>query len=147
MLMQDLSQTVFRILRYCEHYLLAYNSGGEGIHSPYLFYIVRMLMRDDNAYYAWREIEKQRARLLCDTQIIRVTDYGTGRWKEPNRGVSDIAPKCLENAKLGQLFFRWLVFLSRESKCPLHIVDLDTSLFITTAYLAAAHTKNDIITF
>lgn len=147
MLMQDLSQTVFRILRYCEHYLLAYNSGGEGIHSPYLFYMVRMLMRDDNAYYAWREIEKQRARLLCDTQTIRVTDYGTGRWKEPNRCVSDIAHKCLENAKLGQLFFRWLVFLSRESKCPLHIVELGTSLGITTAYLAAAHTKNNIITF
>lgn len=146
MLMQDLSQIVFRILRYCEHCLMAYNSGGEGIHSPYLFYLVRMLMRDDNAYYVWHDIEQQRARLFCDTQTVCVSDYGTGRGKEPNRRVCDIAHKCLESAKLGQLFFRWLVFLSHESKRPLRIVELGTSFGITTAYLAAAHTKNSIIT-
>ena len=35
-----------------KHYLTAWNTGGENIHSPSLFYFVRMILYDKNQYYA-----------------------------------------------------------------------------------------------
>ena len=142
-----ISAIMFRFLGYCRHYLCGYHSCGEGIHSPYLFYLVRMVSRDENAYYVWHDIEQQRSRLLGDRRTICVSDYGTGRDRTPQRLVCDIARRCLERPKMGQLFFRWLVFLSHNSHRPLQVVELGTSFGITTSYLSSAHSDNQITTF
>ena len=147
MSLHPISTLVSRAWRYAKHWLCAYNSKGEGIHSPYLFYLVRMVSCDENAYYVWRDIEKQRMRLLRDEHPIHVTDFGTGSQRDAARRVCDLAKHSLERPRIAQLFFRWLVFLSREAKRPLRVVELGTSLGITTAYLASAHSANRVTTF
>lgn len=145
--MYDISSILFRLRGYVKHGLLAYNSRGEGIHSPYLFTLVRMITCDENGYYVWSDIERSRGRLLQDSTVLHVQDYGTGKSNNPDRRVCDIAKGSLECAKIAQLFFRWIVFLSRNAKEPLEIVELGTSLGITTAYLALANRRNKVTTF
>ena len=141
------SRLAFRVWGYIKHRLCAYNSKGEGIHSPYLFNLVRMVTYDSNAYYVWREIEHRRALLLQDERAIQVTDYGTGSCRDAQRRICDIAKHSLERPQVAQILFRWLVFLTRDAKRPLQMVELGTSLGITTAYLASAHSANQVITF
>ena len=145
--MCDLSSILFRLLRYCKHRLLAYNSKGEGIHSPYLFYLVRMVTCDENAYYVWHDIERRRALLLQDETHIHVKDFGIGNARPADRSVHEIASGSLERTEIAQLFFRWIVFISRNAERPMEIVELGTSLGITTAYLATANTANRVTTF
>lgn len=141
--------SVFRILSYIKHLLTAWNSTGEGIHSPWLFYIVRMLMRDENRYYCWSAIERRRHLLTECRDTISVTDYGTGgspEGKEMRRRVCDIARTQLESPKIAQLLFRLAVFLGSEEHRALEILELGTSLGITTAYLASADSRNHVVT-
>ncbi len=143
--------TLFRAWHYLRHRLTAWNTGGEGIHSPYLFRWVRFSMYDTHAYYAFSPIEKQRIRLLNDKQNICLTDYGTGASRSPQRRVCDIATTSLQKPKYARLLFRLVQFLTSEqdpNRChPLNIVELGTSLGITTAYLAAPHSQNHVLTY
>ena len=64
---KDLAHRVFAYLR---HLFCAWNTTGEGIHSPYLFELVRFVLRDENAYYCFADIERRRELLLaCEIWI------------------------------------------------------------------------------
>lgn len=137
---------IYRCWSFWKHWLTAWNTGGEGIHSPYLFYLVRMLMYDQNAYYCWYEIEQRRYAMLHAPKMIHVDDYGVGQGQKAERLVMDIAKQSLERPKVAQLMFRWLRYMG-ENKKGLQVVELGTSLGITTAYLASAHSLNQVLTF
>lgn len=144
----NLQIVLLRARAYLRHLFGAWNTRGEGIHSPYLFYLVNILLWDDNAYYCWRDIEAQRTLLKANTRALKVVDYGTGNRDKDDetRSVCDIANSSLEKPSVAQMFFRWLVFLSQQSQKPLTIFELGTSLGITTAYLAKPHSRNRVIT-
>ena len=133
------NDAIHRICAWLKHRLTATNTLGHGIHSPKLYYIVESLFYDDNAYYAFAHIEKQRQRLLRARKTIYVNDFGTGASGE--RKVADIAAASLKPAKQAQLLFRLVNYLN-----PQNIVELGTSLGITTAYLAMAAPKAKVIT-
>lgn len=144
------SSTFYRIFAYLRHVLTAWNTTGEAIHSPYLFHIVRFLFRDENSYYCFADIERRREQLLACEDRLDVVDYGSCGSPEGthvHRRVCDIAKNHLESARMGQLLFRLIVFMSEHEKRPLRIVELGTSLGITTAYLAAADSRNQVLTF
>ena len=132
--------------------MTAWNTSGEGIHSPRLFYLVRMLFRDSNRYYVWRLIEERRRAMLQSSQIIQVTDFGVGQSRPAKRKVGDIARNSLSDRRVAELLFRLVVHMTGseyrlQSHGPLHIVELGTSLGITTAYLAAVDSQNRVVTF
>ena len=68
-----------RIASYIRHRLTSWNTGGEGVHSPYLFELVRMVIYDENRYYSWQDIENRRYAMLHAPKMLHVTDYGTGQ--------------------------------------------------------------------
>lgn len=145
---------LYRVWSYVRHNLTAWHSGGEGVHSPTLFYIVRMIIYDENAYYAYAHIEQQRKRLLRSKETLQQHDYGTGaraseeqQPKVITRSVSDVARTHLESPKAGQLLFRLANYLTAAQGKPLTIVELGTSLGITTAYLAAPDSRNAVLTY
>ncbi len=148
----ELKQTAYRTLSYLRHHLTAWHTGGEGIHSPYLFYWVRHCLYDDNRYYAFASIERQRAAMLSSSNVLTVNDYGTGKNRNNQRTVKDIAASSLEKPKNGQILFRLVQFLgdrewnSRPQDKGLHILELGTSLGITTAYLASPSAQNKVVT-
>ena len=144
---------LYRIGTWITHSATAWNTAGEGIHSPYLFEWVRMVMYDSHAYYAWAQIEERREAMLRAPKLIDYVDFGSGanQGTSRKRMVSDIAKTDLEPRLYGELLFRlvnWLGHQVREEEGrDLNIIELGTSLGITTAYLAMADSRNHVLTF
>ena len=140
---------IHQIGAFIRHFLTAWNTSGEAIHSPYLFRLVRFVLRDENAYYCFRDIERRREFLLACEDSLDVVDYGSAGSPEGlhvQRRVCDIAKNHLESARVGQVLFRIVNFLHEEEKRPLQILELGTSLGITTAYLASPDSRNKVLT-
>ncbi len=140
-----ISLTFYRAFSYLKHRISAWNTGGEGIHSPSLFYLVRFLFPRQHAYYVWEEIEDRRQAMLHAPKPIAVTDYGTGT--DSVLQIRQIARKHLESRTTGELFFKLIVHLRHQLQRPLNMVELGTSLGLTTAYLAAPCKDNKVTTF
>ncbi len=142
--------TAHRFFAYLRHIFCAWNTTGEGIHSPYLFELVRFVLRDENAYYCFADIERRRELLLACQDVLDVTDFGSAgspEGKQVQRRVCDIAKTHLERPKIGQLLFRLVNFIAQHEKRPLEIIELGTSLGVTTAYLASADSRHRVLTF
>ena len=142
-------QILYRVRAYLRHVLTAWNTTGEGIHSPYLFELVRFVLRDENTFYCFADIESRRWLLLACEDELDVVDFGSqgspeGKWVK--RRVCDIAKDHLESAKIGQTLFRIVHFLGQHEKHPLEILELGTSLGVTTAYLASVDSRNRVLT-
>ena len=140
---------IHQIGAFVRHFLTAWNTSGEAIHSPYLFRLVRFVLRDENAYYCFRDIERRREWFLACEDSLDVVDYGSAGSPEGlhvQRRVCDIAKNHLESARVGQVLFRIVNFLHEEEKRPLNILELGTSLGITTAYLASPDSRNKVVT-
>ena len=146
---------LYRVSRWLKHYLTARNTGGHGVHSPYLFEWVRMVMSDRHAYRVWSEIEDVRARMLTSEEVVEFVDYGSamrrlGEEARSDRKVRDIAKGSLAKTKYAQMLFRlvnWLGHQLREGNDGLTIVELGTSLGVTTAYLAGVDTRDKVYTY
>jgi predicted O-methyltransferase YrrM len=139
-----------RILAFLKHRLTAWNTTGEGIHSPYLFELVRFVLRDQNRYYCFADIERRRELLLACPDDLDVLDFGSQgspQGTHLRRKVCDIARTHLECPEIAQALFRLVNWLGQHEKRPLEILELGSSLGVTTAYLAAADSRNTVTTF
>ena len=131
-----------------KHYLTAWNTGGENIHSPSLFYFVRMILYDKNQYYAWQDIERSRKNLLSNSNYVQLEDFGVGKYTR--RRISTIAQTSLASPKKAQILFRTIEYICQQQSLVgnrLNVVELGTSLGITTAYLASQSQNNRVLTF
>ena len=138
-----------RVLAFFKHFFTSWNTTGEGIHSPYLFELVRFVLRDNNAYYCFADIERRREMLEACEDTLDVVDYGSAGspdGKHIRRRVCDIAKNHLESKQAGQALFRLVNWIGMHEKRPLEILELGTSLGVTTAYLAAADSRNRVMT-
>ncbi|MCQ2340262.1 MAG: class I SAM-dependent methyltransferase [Paludibacteraceae bacterium] len=140
----------FRVWSMVWHHLSAWNTGGEGIHSPRLFYLVRHVLYDTNRLYAWEAIEQRREAMLRAPKIVHIEDYGTGVNREEL--VMHIAQKSVMKASDAQRLSRLLNYMSGKEYVPnrqraLRVVELGTCLGLTTAYLASVNSANEVITF
>ena len=128
-------------LRFAFNYLKYWFSAktAHGIHSPFVFQLYNEVINKKGSYYSFDKIEQLRKRLLLSKKEIDVTDLGTG--KSEKRIVSEIAERSLKSKKYGQLLFR----LAYRFK-PITILELGTSLGITTSYLASANQNSKVIT-
>ncbi|MBO5012477.1 MAG: class I SAM-dependent methyltransferase [Paludibacteraceae bacterium] len=171
----DWQTALYRAGSYLRHCLTARHTGGHGIHSPYLFEWVRLVMRDEHSYYAWEKIEKVREKMLADTREVEFVDYGAGigsresenenresgigspktkigkREARDRRKVSDIAKRSLAKKKYAQMLARLVNWLGDGRLAmgdeQLIVVELGTSLGVTTAYMAAMDKRNQVITY
>ena len=174
----ELRVALYRAKSWLRHQLTAWNTGGEGVHSPYLFEWVRMVMMDKNAYYIWGEIERCREKMLRDERELEFVDYGSAiksrslengseaayslEFRDVRR-VCDIARRSLAKRKYAQMLSRLVNWLGSplltspsrggigdetlEDRKGLTIVELGTSLGVTTAYMAAMDSRNRVVTF
>lgn len=121
--------------KYLRYYFTAANGKGHGIHSPFVFDLVVKVLNDKTKYAAYKEVEQQRSLLLGNEAIITVEDFGAGSTKglTKQRVVQQIAATSLKPKKYAQLLYRLVNYFQPEI-----ILELGTSLGITTAYLAKA---------
>jgi len=113
---------------------------GHGIHSPFAYDLISNRFEEKNPYYVYEIIEGARKQLLERKDSIYVSDFGTGSSRQ--RKVADIAKRSLKSKKYAQLLFR----LAHQAK-PSSIIELGTSLGITTAYLASVNTQTPCYSF
>lgn len=119
--------------KFISYYLTAANGKGHGIHSPFVFQFVRDVLNDDSKHSIYERVEAVRKQMLRDDTIIEVEDRGAGSTvsKSNRRKISEIARAALKPPKYAQLLYRIARFYR-----PKQILELGTSLGITTAYLA-----------
>jgi predicted O-methyltransferase YrrM len=98
---------------------------------------------DETPFYVYEDIESIRAKLLLTDMEIKIDDHGAGSKvnSSDTRKIKDIAKNTLKDAKYGQLLFR----LVNRFK-PKTVLELGTSLGVSTMYLAAASKKTKITT-
>lgn len=101
------------------------------VHSPFVFDLATALLEDDRDYYAFRDVELIRKKMLeSDVWLDRV-DYGAqeGRRREMLRKV---VANAASSPKQGEMLFRLANHLH-----PQTMLELGTSVGIGTMYLAS----------
>jgi predicted O-methyltransferase YrrM len=129
--------------KYLHYYLTASNGKGHGIHSPFVFDFVKNVLNDNKVYPVYQPIENMRKKMLADSTVIDVEDFGAGSTviKTNKRVVAAIAASSLKPKKYAQLLYRMVKYYKPET-----IVELGTSFGITTAYLASANETSKVFT-
>jgi predicted O-methyltransferase YrrM len=133
-------ELAFKYLRY---YFTAASGKGHGIHSPFVFEFITKVLNDDHPYAVFDRIEKLRKKMFVDKTIIEVDDFGAGSTvsKSTQRTIASIAKNAVKAKKYSQVLFRMV-----NNYKPTNILELGTSLGITTAYLASANPEAKVIT-
>ncbi|MFM2137858.1 MAG: hypothetical protein RJA57_165 [Bacteroidota bacterium] len=128
---------------YLSHWLQASSRRGHGIHSPWVYSLVREVCCDRTNYEAYTEVETLRQHLLNDCRIVPVNDYGAGsaHTGRSSRSVRSIARTAVKSRRYGQLLFRLARYANARS-----ILELGTSLGITTSYFARSAADTRVVT-
>jgi predicted O-methyltransferase YrrM len=129
--------------KYLSYYLSASNGKGHGMHSPFVFDFIISVLNDTTRYSDYFEVEKLRKKLLENHRILKSEVFGAGSSVNPktNRTVSDIAANSAKPKKYGQLLYRMVKKYQPET-----ILELGTSLGITSSYLAKGNPGAKMIT-
>jgi predicted O-methyltransferase YrrM len=129
------------LLRFIRYYLSAHNA--KALHSPFICQLYTEVISDKSYYPEFEIVEKRRVELLKNKRLISVFDMGAGsvKQKESFRRVKSIIKKSSSNATKAQLLFR----LARYFK-PDKILELGTSVGISTMYLALGAPDSQVIT-
>jgi predicted O-methyltransferase YrrM len=132
-----------RTLKYLKYILLSRHGKGHGIHSPFIYDLVSRVFINRIDQSLVRKIEQIRKKMKSDSRSILVNDLGSksDQGKGLIRKVSDIARYSPVTEKYGRL----LSNMSAEFGKPL-IIELGTSLGISTMYLAASCEEAAVIT-
>jgi len=131
------------VKKYIHYYLNASNGKGHGIHSPFVFDFVTNVLNDKRNFYSYENIESVRRRLLEDKTVLHVDDFGAGSTatSKKDQSISSITRNAAKSKKLCRLLFRIVHYYK-----PQTILELGTSLGISSAYMAAAVPYAKVIT-
>ena len=131
------------ILSYLKYLLRAGNE--HSIHSPFLYHLYTRVIcppKDTNSDYT--SIQGLRRKLLASQEEIDVLDLGAGSRvnKGTRRQIRQIVKNAEKPEKFGRLFYRLAAFLQ-----PQTIIELGTSLGVTTSYFAKSSPAAQVVTF
>jgi predicted O-methyltransferase YrrM len=130
-------------IKYLSYYFSASNGKGHGMHSPFVFDFIIHVLNDKTIYPDYERVEAQRAKMLADKRMLAITDFGAGSSNSSSnqRSVSSIAGSAVKPKKYGQLLYRMV-----KKYRPSAILELGTSLGITSSYLALGNPQARMIT-
>lgn len=123
-----------------------FRSGNEhAIHSPFLFELyTNVISRKRESHPDYDDLKDLRKELLSSNEEIEILDLGAGSRvnKSNRRKVKTIARNAEKPARFGKLFHRLV-----RRFAPSTIVELGTSLGLTTLYLSRSGKNARVITF
>ena len=130
--------------KYLYYWMKASNSKGHGTHSPFVYDFIRKVLMDHTTNTDFDNIEIQRQRLKKDHTLLEIRDFGAGSRVNDHkqRAISAIAKSALKPAKYSQLFYKIIQHYPYKN-----LLELGTSLGITTSYLASAAKDGKVYTF
>lgn len=127
---------------YWYHWLHAVNR--HSLHAPFVYNFYTKLVLQDKSEQIFNQIEHYRSGYLKNNSSIRINSPGAKSQvsTQNSRKVSNIAAHSLSSAKFCRFLFRLVSYQK-----PNTIIELGSSLGITTLYLSAAHPEAIIYTF
>jgi len=130
-------------LKYLNYSLTAANGKGHGVHSPFVFDFVTKVLNDKANYEDYSNVENLRKRSLRDQTILSIEDHGAGSSSSgaKERSVSSVSKHAVKSKKYAQLLYRIAKYYQ-----PGSIIELGTSLGITTTYLSLANPGGNVFT-
>lgn len=113
------------------------------MHSPFVFDFILNVLNNGKDYTPPTSIEAIRNELLQNKAVLEIEDLGAGSrvHASKKKSVTQLAGAALKPKKYAQLLFRLVKHYG-----PRTIIELGTSLGVTTAYLATAHPSSQVIT-
>jgi predicted O-methyltransferase YrrM len=131
------------LARYANHRIHARSKFD--LHSPFLYKVYSQILKDKTEYPEYRLMNNLWRSLLADQRYARRTEFGAKApdfpWQKKILHVKTIAKRFSVSPDYGRLLFR----LSRYFQ-PKIILELGTSLGISTAYMALGNTRGKVIT-
>lgn len=130
-----------RILKYINYQLTAYTE--HDLHSPFLYNFYMELIKNPHPFEDFEELQKIRTQLLSTNTKITITDFGAGskKIKSNIRHISKIAKHGIAQKKQAEFLYRLL-----NKFTPKTIIELGTSIGLTSLYLAKASPKSTVYT-
>ena len=129
--------------KYLSYFWKASNGKGHGIHSPFIFHFISKVLNNQKVYPEYDRVEKLRNELLNNQSVLSIEDLGAGSASNQTkqRAIASIAKNAAKTKKYGQLLFRMV-----KEYQPNTILELGTSLGITTSYLSLAKPEAKLVT-
>ncbi len=126
---------------YLHHWLHALNE--HSLQAPFIYNLYCNVIKNDRLLPVFQPIEATRHRLLRCSDQIAVSNLGAPSRvsAQSTRKVSSVARHGLSSAKFGRLLYRLATYNSSN-----YLVELGTSLGITTLYLATARPAGVVYT-
>ena len=130
------------ILRYITYFFTA--KGKHSAQAPFLYELITKVINESTDDKKCNSIEALRKELCQSKKEIQITDFGAGSIinNSKTRKIKDIAKNSAKNEKFGRLLYRIIKFYR-----PKNIIELGTSLGISTSYLAQADSNTNVFTF
>jgi len=135
-------KSVLFITRYIKYLFTAKSK--YSAQAPFLYEFITKVLNNHYNDANCKKIEQLRKKLCKSDQNIKITDFGAGSHinNSKNRQVKDVAKNSAKNSKFGKLLYRIIQYYK-----PKNIIELGTSLGISTLYLAKARKDTKIYTF
>lgn len=128
---------------YAGYLIFSKHKKGHGIHSPFVFCLIRNVFLIKHKIPEILKIEKIRKELLLSNDYIMLKGYGSSSKKNFNKKipVKKIVKKSSVRIKYGRLLYNLAKYFN-----PAEIIELGTSVGISTLYMAYGADKSKIHT-
>lgn len=112
------------------------------IHSPFVFQLVKAMLEDRRRFYVFSDLAGLREHIKYNYNLVPQSQFGAGSQIITKKEISiaELGRKVAVDEKNGQLLFRLVNFLK-----PKHLLELGTSLGLSTLYQAAAALSGQMI--
>jgi predicted O-methyltransferase YrrM len=119
------------------------SKNAHGIHSPFVFYLYNEVICETASFYEYKELGTIRRMLERDQTELTIEDFGAGSkvFKGNKRKVAEICKHGISNEKYARLLFRLVNYFA-----PQTIIELGTSIGLTSLYLSSAAKKSVLYT-
>ena len=138
-----MGKIIFQLQSFLNYKLKAINV--HHLHSPFAYELVKDVVNDNQSYPDYKMVGKLRKQLESDRSEIMVTDFGTGFGGKTDalmlKRVTSLYKNNSIRTKYGKLLYRLVNHLQ-----PANILELGTSLGISSAYMALAAPDASIVT-
>jgi len=129
------------IIKYINYWLSFFTE--HDLHSPFLYNFYIELVKNEYCFGDFEVLSSIRKKLYSDKTIIKVLDFGAGskKMKSNERSIRQISKHGIASQKQAEFLYRLVNKFS-----PKTIVELGTSVGLTTLYLSRANVKSKIYT-
>jgi predicted O-methyltransferase YrrM len=133
---------LYRIRSYSRYIRKSRHRKGYGIHSPFVFYVVRELLYEFNPYYAFKQIDAARRALLKDGRTVNTDTLGESSVNcRKRKKVKDLFREGSLPVKYGKFLFRLINYFEARS-----ILELGTGIGFGTLFLALPDSRSSVTT-